>query len=41
MPHVFIPTVYTTMSFLYRGAKDGEFFGIIVENKHIYELEQI
>ena len=35
MSHAFISTVVTTMSSLYRIAKDGE---IIVENKHINGL---
>ena len=35
MSHMFISTVGTTMSSLYRDSKDGEILGIIVENKHM------
>ena len=37
--HTFILTADTTLSSLYRGAKDGDIFEIIVENKHINGLE--
>ena len=39
MSHAFISTAGTTMSSLYRNAKDGEITGVIVENKHINGLE--
>ena len=35
----FISTAVTTMSSLYRDAKDGEIIGIIIENKHVSGLE--
>ena len=34
----FLSMVDITMPSLYRGAKDGEVFGILVENKHINGL---
>ena len=36
MSQLFISTVDTTMSSLYRGVKDGEIIGIIVENKIMF-----
>ena len=35
----FISTAVSTMLSLYRDAKDGKITGMIVENKHINELE--
>ena len=39
MSHAFISTVDIRIPSLYRGAKDGETVGIIIENKHINGLE--
>ena len=39
MSHLFISKVDTTLLSLYRGAKNGEMIGIIVENKLINGLE--
>ena len=39
MCHMFISTFDATVPSLYKGAKDGEIIGIIVENKHINGLE--
>ena len=33
--HMFISTIVTIMSFLYRDVKDGDLIRITVENKHI------
>ena len=39
MSHAFISTAVTTMSSLYRDAKDGEIIKITVEKKHKSGLE--
>ena len=38
--HAFISTAVTTMSSLYRNAKDGEIIGVFVENKQMNGREK-